>query len=223
MLLCASPCPSLGSHILGHHARHDAGYFREEPGAGKPPARICEGEAKWPSYSTTILIARTEARHTHVEWLRFLKQIDRETPRDLDLHLIADNYSTHKHPKVRAWLEKHPRITVHFTPTSSSWLNMVERFFADLTADVIRAGSFTSVNDPVRDIKTYLAQRNATPKPYLWKASGAEILAKDSGGYLRIRTLGMWGPRWGRWLAAPKNITKIDWSIDRAFNHPAIG
>ena len=109
---------------------------------------------------------------------------------------------------MRAWLEKHSRITVHFTPTSSSWLNMVERFFADLTADVIRAGSFTSVNDPVRDIKTYLAQRNATPKPYLWKASGAEILAKDSGGYLRIRTLGMWGLVGARSARRPKTLQK---------------
>jgi DDE superfamily endonuclease len=127
---------------------------------------------------SATLIARTEARHTHVEWLRFLKQIDRETPRDLDLHLIVDNYATHKHPKVWAWLARHPRITLHFTPTSSSWLNLVERFFADVTADVIRAGSFTSVHDWVRDIRTYLAQRNATPKPYVLKASGAEILAK---------------------------------------------
>ena len=127
---------------------------------------------------TGKLITRTEACHTHVEWLRFLKQIDRETPRELGLHLIADNYATHKHPKVRAWLEKRPRFTMHFTPTSSSWLNMVERFFADLTGDVIRAGSFTSVRDLVRDMNAYLAQRNAAPKPYLWKASGAEILAK---------------------------------------------
>src|SRR6201994_69083 len=78
---------------------------------------------------TGKLIARTEARHTHVEWLRFLKQIDRETPSGLDLHLIADNYATHKHPAVRAWLQKHPRFHMHFTPTSSSWLNLVERFF----------------------------------------------------------------------------------------------
>ena len=101
-----------------------------------------------------------------------------ETPRDLDLHLIADNYATHKHPKVRAWLDKHPRFNMHFTPTSSSWLNLVERFFADLTDDVIRAGSFASVNELVRDIKAYLAERNANPKPYSWKAEGAEILAK---------------------------------------------
>jgi transposase len=127
---------------------------------------------------TGKLITRTEACHTHVEWLRFLKQIDRQTPRELELHLIADNYATHKHPKVRAWLARHPRFTMHFTPTSSSWLNMVERFFADLTGDVIRAGSFTSVRDLVHDINAYLAARNAAPIPYVWKASGAEILAK---------------------------------------------
>jgi transposase len=127
---------------------------------------------------TGKLITRTEAKHTHVEWLRFLKQIDRQTPPGVDLHLIADNYATHKHPKVRAWLDKRPRFKMHFTPTSSSWLNLVERFFADLTGDVIRAGSFASVNELVRDINAYLAQRNAAPKPYIWRAEGAEILAK---------------------------------------------
>jgi transposase len=107
-----------------------------------------------------------------------LPQIDRETPRGLDLHLIADNYATHKHPKVQAWLARHPRVTMHFTPTSSSWLNLVERFFADLTGYVIRAGSFASVNQLIRDVKNYLAQRNADPKPYIWRAEGAAILAK---------------------------------------------
>jgi len=130
------------------------------------------------AHATGTLIARTETGHTHVEWLRFLKQIDRETPRDQDLHLIADNYATHKHPKVRAWLARHPRFKMHFTPTSSSWLNLVERFFADLTGDVIRSGSFGSVNELVRDIKAYLAERNANPKPYIWRKKGAEILAK---------------------------------------------
>jgi transposase len=124
------------------------------------------------------LISRTEERHTHIEWLRFLKQIDRETPRELDLHLIADNYATHKHPKVLAWLDKHPRFKVHFTPTSSSWMNLVERFFADLTEDVIRAGSFRSVGKLVRDIKAYLGERNANPRAYKWKAEGAVILEK---------------------------------------------
>ena len=110
--------------------------------------------------------------------LRLLKQIDRETPRDLDLHLIADNYATHKHPKERAWLDKHPRFKMHFTPTSSSWLNLVERFFADLTGDVIRSGSFASVNELVRDIEAYLDARNASPTPYKWRVEGAEIIAK---------------------------------------------
>jgi hypothetical protein len=118
------------------------------------------------NYLEGTLISRTEQHHTHVEWLRFLKQIDRETPRNLTVHLIADNYATHKHAAVRAWLARRPRFVVHFTPTGSSWLNLVERFFADLTGDVIRAGSFASVPHLVRDIKTYLAQRNADPKPY---------------------------------------------------------
>jgi transposase len=124
------------------------------------------------------LIARTEERHTHVEWLRFLKQIDRETPKKLDIHLIQDNYATHKHPKVKAWLGRHPRFKCHFTPASSSWMNLVERFFADLTEDVIRTGSFASVNGLVRDINAYPAGRNANPRPYKWKAEGTAILEK---------------------------------------------
>ena len=106
--------------------------------------------------------------------------LDRETPRDLALHLIADNDATPKHPKVRARLDKHPRFTMRFTPTSSSWLNLVERFFAGLTGDVIRAGSFAAVNDLVRDINTDLAKRNADPKPYRWRTTGADILAKSN-------------------------------------------
>jgi transposase len=124
------------------------------------------------------LIARTETRHTHVEWLRFLKQIDRETPKGLDIHLIADNYATHKHPKVKAWLADHPRLEMHFTPTSSSWLNLVERFFRDLTEDVIRAGSFASVKELVDDINAYLVERNENPRPYRWTAKGEAILEK---------------------------------------------
>ena len=124
------------------------------------------------------LITRTEKRHTHVEWLRFLKQIDRQTPKGLDIHVIQDNYATHKHAKVKAWLARHRRFKPHFTPTSSSWINLVERFFADLTADVIRSGSFGSVAELVRDINAYLQERNQNPRPYTWKAEGAEILAK---------------------------------------------
>jgi transposase len=132
------------------------------------------------NYLDGKLISRTEKNHTHVQWLRFLKQINRETPRSLDIHLIMDNYGTHKHENVRRWLVRHPRIKVHFTPTSSSWLNLVERFFRDLTEDVVREGSFTSVNELVRDIVEYMAQRNLEPQPYRWKADGEIILRKIS-------------------------------------------
>ena len=96
----------------------------------------------------------------------------------MDLHLIADNYCTHKHEKVVSWLQKYPRFHMHFIPTSSSWMNMVERFFADLTQDCVRAGSFASVAELVEAIVTYLASRNENPKPYQWKADGAKTLAK---------------------------------------------
>lgn len=130
------------------------------------------------NYLDGKLISRTEARHTHVEWLRFLKQIDRETPKDLDIHLIIDNYCTHKHDKVKKWLARRPRFHVHFTPTSSSWLNLVERFFGELTQNVIREGSFTSVRELVNDIEAYLAERQRNPKPYRWRAEGEAILRK---------------------------------------------
>jgi transposase len=124
------------------------------------------------------VLKRTEDRHTHVEWLRFLKQIDRETPKDFSLHLIADNYCTHKHEKVKNWLGKHPRFHMHFTPTSSSWLNLVERFFADITNDCIRDGSFESVRQLERSIHEYIDARNESPKPYRWVAQGKSILEK---------------------------------------------
>lgn len=130
------------------------------------------------NYLDGKLITRTERRHTHVEWLRFLRQIDRQTPRTLAIHVIADNYATHKHQRVKAWLTKHPRFQMHFTPTSSSWLNLVERFFGELTADCIRDGSFQNVQELVDSIVDYLAVRNEKPKRYLWKAKGEEILKK---------------------------------------------
>ena len=130
------------------------------------------------NYLEGKIISRTAQKHTHVEWLRFLKQIDRETPRELSVHLILDNYCTHKEATVKEWLRKHPRFHMHFTPTGSSWLNLVERFFADITADVVRDGSFTSVQELVGQIEAYLAERNLAPKPYKWRAKGEEILAK---------------------------------------------
>ena len=133
------------------------------------------------------LISRIEKRHTHVEWLRFLKQIDRETPKDVDLHIIADNYSTHKNAKVKAWLSRRPRFHMHFTPTGSSWMNMVERFFADITRECIRDGSFRSVAELTRSIKAYIARRNANPIPYEWKAEGKKILEKIARARAAIR------------------------------------
>jgi transposase len=130
------------------------------------------------NYLDGKILSRTEARHTHVEWLRFLKQLDRETPAELQLHLIVDNYTTHKHEKVRNWLKRHPRIVLHFTPTGSSWMNLVERFFADLTRDCVREGSFASVRHLIDAIEAFLAVRNAQPKRYLWRAKGEDILGK---------------------------------------------
>ena len=130
------------------------------------------------SYLEGKLIYRTEQKHTHIEWLRFLKQIQREVPKGLTVHIIADNYSTHKHAKVKAWLKRHKRFHMHFTPTSSSWMNLVERFFSDLTGDCVRAGSFASVKELTDAITAYLTGRNENPKPYRWKASGTEILEK---------------------------------------------
>ena len=130
------------------------------------------------SYLEGKIIARTEQFHTHVEWLRFLKQIDRETPKELELHLIVDNYATHKHPTVQHWLKAHARFHMHFTPTSSSWLNLVERFFGELTSEVVREGSFQSLRELVRSIESFLAERNQNPKKYVWRASGLKILEK---------------------------------------------
>jgi transposase len=124
------------------------------------------------------VIGQCQQRHTHVEWLKFLRQIDRETPKDKTLHLIADNYATHKHPAVQEWMVKHPRFNMHFTPTSASWLNMVERFFRDITVNRLRRGVFTSVPELVAAIDEYVAHHNTKPKPFIWTKSAGDILQK---------------------------------------------
>ena len=124
------------------------------------------------------VIGQCQQRHTHVEWLKFLRQIERQTPKDKTLHLIADNYATHKHPLVQDWLAKHPRFNMHFTPTSASWLNMVERFFRDLTTERLRRGVFTSVPELVRAIDEYVSHHNTDPKPFIWTKSARDILQK---------------------------------------------
>jgi transposase len=124
------------------------------------------------------VIGQCQQRHTHAEWLKFVRKIDRQTPKDKTLHLIADNYATHKHPAVQEWLRKHPRIHMHFTPTSASWLNMVERFFRDITTERLRRGVFTSVPELVSAIDEYVAHHNTNPKPFIWTKSARDILQK---------------------------------------------
>ena len=124
------------------------------------------------------VIGQCQPRHTHAEWLKFLRQIDRQTPKDKTLHLIADNNATHKHPAVQQWLAKHPRFNMHFTPTSASWLNMVERFFRDLTTERLRRGVFTSVPELVAAIDEYVVHHNTDPKPFIWTKSARDILQK---------------------------------------------
>lgn len=124
------------------------------------------------------VIAQCQQRHRHIEWLKFLRKINRETPKDKTIHLVADNYATHKHPAVQEWLAKHPRFVMHFTPTSASWLNMVERFFRDITTQRLRRGVFTSVPDLTSAIDEYIAHHNSNPKPFIWTKSARDILQK---------------------------------------------
>lgn len=117
-------------------------------------------------------------RHRHQEFIRFLKKIDAETPAELDLHLIVDNYGTHKHPRVKSWIRRHPRLHLHFIPTSSSWLNLVERWFRELTDKRIRRGSFRNVRELVAAIKEYLDRHNQNPRVFSWTASAESIMTK---------------------------------------------
>jgi len=133
------------------------------------------------NYLEGKIVAMLAPKHRHQEWLKFLKPIDRETPAGGELHLIADNYATHTHGAVQKWLAKHKRVHMHYTPTSASWMNLVERFFRDLTVDVVRDGSFQHVKELSHQILAYLAERNANPTRYVWKAKGEEILRKIHG------------------------------------------
>lgn len=124
------------------------------------------------------LIGTCMKRHRHQEWLAFLKLIDAQTPAGVNLHLIVDNYATHKHPKVKAWLKRRPRFHIHFTPTSSSWLNLVERWFRELTDKRIRRGVFKSVKELTQIIMDYIQRHNEDPQPFTWTAKAEDILAK---------------------------------------------
>lgn len=119
-------------------------------------------------------------RHRHQEFIRFLKRIDTETSSDIDLHLIVDNYGTHKHPRVKSWIKRHPRFHLHFTPTSCSWLNMVERWFRDITQKRIRRGSFHNVAFLIKTIKKYIENHNQNPHVFVWTATVERIMNKMS-------------------------------------------
>jgi transposase len=162
---------------------------RTQPGLPLKPGRCGTMTHDYRRHGTTTLFAalnvldgkvigRCMQQHRHAEFIRFLNDIERAVPAGKLIEAIVDNYATHKHPKVRAWLERHPRWTFHFTPTSGSWLNAVETFFSILTRKRIRRGSFHSLVDLQSAIKRYLDEHNAEPKPFVWTASAASILAK---------------------------------------------
>jgi transposase len=138
---------------------------------------------------TGAVIGECLPRHRHIEFLKFLRIIDREVPKGLQIHLILDNYSTHKHANVNKWLAKHPRFHLHFTPTSSSWVNLVERFFGKLTDKAIRRGVFHSVPDLIAAIEAYLQANNENPEPFVWTATAEQILTKVRRGRLALDQL----------------------------------
>jgi transposase len=162
---------------------------RTQPGLPLKKGRCGTMTHDYKRHGTTTLFAALEMaagqligtcmpRHRHQEWIKFLELIDQQTPPELDLHLIVDNYSTHKHAKVQHWLQRHPRFHMHFIPTSSSWLNLIERWFRDITDKRIRREAFHSVPQLIAAIMDYIAGHNANPKPFVWTAKVEDILAK---------------------------------------------
>ena len=173
---------------------------RTQPGLPLKPGRCGTMTHDYKRNGTTSLFAalnildgtvinQCHARHRHQEWLKFLKLIKSQVPVDQDVHLICDNYGTHTHPKVQAWLTRNPRFHFHFTPTGASWLNMVERFFRDLTAKALKRGSFFNVDDLIGAIQEYINEYNRCPKPFIWTASAKDILAKVNRARARLNKL----------------------------------
>ena len=128
-------------------------------------------------------------RHRHQEWLVFLRAINKTTPEDKEIHIICDNYATHKHPKVKSWLKYHKRFHVHFTPTSASWLNMVERFFRELSDKQLKRGVFRSVKELEQSVMSFIDNHNAAPAPYIWTKSASDILEKVKRGREKLNKL----------------------------------
>jgi len=135
------------------------------------------------------VIGQCQARHRHQEWLKFLRRVDAAYPASLTLHVVMDNYGTHKTPEVQAWLAKHPRFVCHFVPTSSSWLNLVERWFRELTDKAVRRGVFPSVPILIAAIEAFLAAWNDAPRPFIWTATVGDIVAKLDRARQRLETI----------------------------------
>ena len=164
---------------------------RSQPGLPLKPGRAATMTHDYKRHGTTTLFAALDVasglvvgeclpRHRAKEFLRFLRKIDRATKKSLDLHLVLDNYATHKTPEVRAWLAKHPRFHLHFTPKGASWMNLVERFFAEITNKRLRRGIFKSVGELEDAIHEYLDRHNANPKPFQWTKTATTILDKEA-------------------------------------------
>lgn len=164
---------------------------RTQPGLPMKKGRCGTMTHDYKRHGTTTLFAALEPlqgrvvgqcyeRHRHQEFLKFLKRLDQEFPGTIPLHLVLDNYGTHKHPRVRSWLNRHPRFVPHFVPTSSSWLNLVERWFGELTSKRIRRGAFVSVDDLKKAIEEFMAAWNEHPKPFVWTATVESIVDKLS-------------------------------------------
>jgi transposase len=135
------------------------------------------------------VIGQCSSRHRHQEFLKFLRRLDREFPGEQELHLVVDNYGTHKTPEVQAWLKRHPRFVQHFIPTSSSWLNLVERWFGELTQKAVRRGAFASVPDLVQAIEAFLAAWNENPRPFVWTAKLEAILQKIERARAKLESI----------------------------------
>lgn len=138
---------------------------------------------------TGEVLGQCAKRHRHIEWLKFLRLINKSTPPDKEIHIICDNYATHKHPKVKSWLKYHKRFHVHFTPTSASWLNMVERFFRDLSEQQLRRGVFRSVPELEEAVISYIEKHNEAPAPFIWTQSAQDILEKVKRGRQTLNKL----------------------------------
>ena len=185
----ASAPPLRGSLRLSVSLRSAQALDRTQPGLPLKKGRCGTHTHDYVRHGTTTLFAALEVlegrvigqclpRHRHQEFLKFLRTLDASYPKTLKLHLILDNYGTHKHAKVQRWLDKHPRFKLHFTPTSASWTNLVERWFRELSEKAIRRAAFKSVSDLEATIETFLSAHNATAKPFVWTASVNTILTK---------------------------------------------